>query len=157
MFLSCFKGVELKMKKSEIKQWTKSIKIAIQNARENIDDILMPYNNVKTHLESIEEVENNFGIDCGIDYEYILGNTIASCIQDNENIEEINNQFDELLSNLEEWYEESSVSKQEEIQEQYVDVLNEIREMFEIDNIECEEDLDNQLFDMFNALDDMEI
>lgn len=145
------------MKKSEIKQWTKSIKIAIQNARENIDDILTPYNNVKTHLENIEEVESNFGIDCGIDYEYILGNTITSCIQDNESIEEINNQFDELLSNLEEWYDESSVGKQEEIQEQYIDVLNEIREIFEVDNIECEEDLDNQLFDMFNALDDMEM
>lgn len=145
------------MKKSEIKQGIKSIKEAIIIVRESIDEKLQPYEYVKEHLEAIEEIQNESGIDCGIDFETVLCDALRSCIYDNPDVEEINSQFEILLDDLESWLDEVGERKQEQIQEQYIDILNEIKDNFDVDSIECQEDLDNQLFDMLNALDDMEI
>lgn len=145
------------MKKSEIKDNIKSIVEVIKIARENMDKYLQQYKNIKEHLYAIQLIEEENGIDSGINYKTIEIETLVSFLSVNEDIQEIEEQFDRLLSDLENWQDESSENKAEQIQENYIDTLIEIKESFDIDSIECEEDLDNQLFDMINTLEDMEI
>jgi len=145
------------MKKSEIKQGIKLIIYAINTARKDIDERLKPYKDIKEHLDSIQTIAEDNGIDTSIDYESILDDTLRSCITENADIQYIDEQFDMLLADLENWQDESSEKKSQQIQEQYVDVLSEIKESIEIDNIECEQDLDDRLFDMIGNLEEMEI
>lgn len=145
------------MRKSEIKQGVKSIMEAITTARENIDEYLQPYKDIKEHLETIQSIEEDNGLETGLDYETIEDDTLRSCISESGDIQDIENQFEMLMSDLENWQDESSEKKSEQIQEQYVDVLSEIKESFDIDSIECEEDIDDRLHDMINSLEDMEI
>ncbi|MBY6838762.1 hypothetical protein [Clostridium botulinum] len=145
------------MRKSEIKQGVKSIMEAITTARENIDEFLQPYKDIKEHLEAIQSIEEDNGLETGFDYEEIENDTLRSCISESGDIQDIENQFEMLMSDLENWQDESSEKKSEQIQEQYVDVLSEIKESFDIDSIECEEDVDDRLYDMINSLEDMEI
>ncbi|MBZ9693355.1 hypothetical protein [Clostridium sp. M14] len=145
------------MRKSEIKQGVKSIIEAIITARENVDEYLQPYKDIKEHLEAIQSIEEDNGLETGFDYEEIENDTLRSCISESGDIQDIENQFEMLMSDLENWQDESSEKKSEQIQEQYVDVLSEIKESFDIDSIECEEDVDDRLYDMINSLEDMEI
>ncbi|OSA95742.1 UNVERIFIED_ORG: hypothetical protein B2H93_04790 [Clostridium botulinum] len=145
------------MKKSEIKQGIKSIIDAVKIARENIEEYLQPYSDIKGRLDEIQSIEEENGIETGVDYEEIANDTLRSCITKSGDIQYVEEQFDILLSDLENWMEEVSERKSEQIQEQYIDVLTEIKDNFDIDSIECEEDLDSQLFDIINSLEDMEI
>lgn len=108
-------------------------------------------------LEKIQEIQDENGVETGIDFESVSNNTLRSCIENSADIEDIFNQFDYLIADLDCWKDDSSEEKQEEINEKYIDVLNEIREIYELDSIEEEDDLINQLDEMINALDDMEI
>lgn len=145
------------MKKSEIKDGIKSIINAINTARKNIEEYLQPYLDIKNHLDEIQSIEENNGIETGMDYETIAIDTLRSCIEQSRDIEEITEQFDYLNSDLENWQYEVSEDKSEQIQEKYIDVLTEIKDNFELDIIESVEDLDNQLYDMITGLEDIAI
>jgi hypothetical protein len=145
------------MKKSEIKQEIQSIIDAIKTARKNIDDCLIPYKKTKELLKGLIKIEEEYGIENGIDYETIEIDTIKSCIENSEDIQEVENQFDYLIADLENWRDESSERKGEQIQEDYIDVINEVKDNCEFDSVECEQDLDDRLFDTINALEEIEI
>lgn len=145
------------MKKSEIKEGIKLIQDSITRARKKAEEYLQPYEEIKKHFEAIEEIQDENGIDCGIDFESASIEILISCIDNNEDIVEISDQFDILINDLEDWCEEVSEEKSETIQEKYIDVLDEIKDDFDTDSIESEDDLDNKLSDMFNALNEIEV
>jgi hypothetical protein len=145
------------MKKSDIKQGIKLIIDAVSTARKNIDDCLIPYKKTKELLNDLVKIEEEYGVENGIDYETIEIDTLKSCIENNENIQEIGTQFDYLLADLENWKDDSSERKAEQIQEDYIDMINEIKDNCEFDTVECEQDLDDRLFDTINALEEMVI
>lgn len=145
------------MKKSEIKDGIKSIVNAIATARENIEEYIQPYKDIKEHLDAIQSIEEENSIDLGVDYEAMENDALRSCITESGDIQEIEEQYDYLLGDLENWADESSEKKSQQIQEEYIDIISEIKGNFEVDSIECEQDLDDQLFDMINALEEMEI
>jgi chromosome segregation ATPase len=140
------------MKKSEIKDGIKSIMDSINTAKENIEEYLQPYEEIKNHLDEIQSIEEENGIETGLDYEMVANDTLRSCIEQSGDIEDITNQFDYLISDLESWQSEVSENKSEKIQEDYIDIITEIKDNFELDSIECSEDLENQLCDMSQAL-----
>lgn len=145
------------MRKSDIKQGIKLIIEAINTAKDNIEEYLQPYVDIKEHLEAIQSIEEENGLEAVIDYETILDDILRNCINNSGDIQEIENQFEILMADLENWQDESSEKKSEQIQEQYVDVLSEIKESFGIDSIECEEDVRSRLYDMIGNLEEMEI
>jgi lipid II:glycine glycyltransferase (peptidoglycan interpeptide bridge formation enzyme) len=145
------------MKKSEIKQGIQSIINVIKTARENIDDYLIPYKKTKELLNDLIKIEEEYGVDNGIDYETIEVDTLKRCIENSEEIQEIEIQFDYLITDLENWRDESSERKGEQIQEDYIDVINEIKDNCEFNSVECEQDLDDRLFDTINALEEIVI
>lgn len=143
------------MKKSEIKDGIKLITSAINTARENMKEYLKPYEDIKEHLQAIQSIEEENCLDIGLDYESVAIDTLRSCITESADIQEVEEQLDYLISDLENWAEESSEKKAEQIQEDYIDVLSEIKDNFEIDSMDCDEDLDNQLFDLITALEEV--
>ena len=145
------------MKKSEIKSQIKNIKKIIQDARNNEEKILKPWNDIVELLNKIETIEEENMIDTNIYFDTVKDDTIQSCIENSYEIEQIFDSFETLISDLECWQEEVSESKSEEIQENYIDILNEIKENFELESIQDEEDFDNYLFDMLNQLKEMEV
>lgn len=145
------------MRKSDIKKYIKSIIESMNNARENMDEYLQPYKDIKEHLEAIQNIEEENGIDLCVDYEAIENDALRSCITEGGDIQDMEDSYNSLLEDLENWADESSEKKSEQIQEDYIDVLSDIKEIFEIDCIECEDDLESMLSDMITQLEDMEI
>lgn len=148
------------MEKSEIKNGIQLIIEAIKTARENMDVYLKPYKDIKEHLDIIQSIEKENGIETGLDYEIVADDTLRSCINkngDNEDIQNIEVQFSILLVDLGNWQEDLSDNESEQIQKQYVDILTDIQESFDVDNMESIEDLESQLLDMIKRLEDVEI
>lgn len=145
------------MRKSEIREHIKDIIDSIELCLENVDDILSPYTDIEEHLKSIEEIQDNEGIDIGLDFEQVLGDTLRSCLENHRYIEDIHSNFESLICDLENWLDEVSESRQELIQEKYIDVLNEIIGSLDYDSIQCREDLESQLEDLKTHLEEMEV
>lgn len=145
------------MKKSEIKYALELLVDNIENVIDNLEEIFEPYEKVKESIETIQEVEREDDIETGIDFEIVLGDTLRSCILNNTDFEQIDTQFSNFISELENWIEEVSEKKQDQIREKYLDVICDIKDQFDIDSIEDVVDLENQLNDMINDLKDIEI
>jgi hypothetical protein len=143
------------MNKKEIKQGIKSIIDAIKISVDNIEEYSQSYIDIKEHLDAIQQIEEENSVETGIDYETVLNDTLRSCIRESGDIQDIENQFDYLLADLDNWQSEVSDKKSEQIQELYIDILAEIKDSFEIDSIECVEDLQSQLDDMIDGLNDI--
>lgn len=145
------------MKKSEIKEGIKNIINSVKVVIENIEEIIEPYKNIKENLEEIQSIEEDNEIETCIDYDMVNSDTLRSCINNSGDIGFMQEQFDMLLADLENWQSEASESKSETIQEQYIDTIVEVRETLDVDSIESEEDLDNQLHDIISGLEEIEI
>lgn len=145
------------MRKAEIRDGVNSIKGAIEVAKENMEGYFKPYVSIKEHLDSIQSIADEYGIETDLDYETVADDTLVSCIHESEYIQDIENQFEALLSDLEDWSCGVSEKKAEQIEEQYIATLVDIKEIFDVDSIGCQEDLESQLTDMLNTLADMEI
>lgn len=143
------------MRKTEI---IKNIKLIIENlnaANNNIEEYTEPYKNIQEHLKEIEEIESENSFNLALDYDAISHDALRSCIRENGDIKEMETNFDNLLSELEEWASKSSEKKSEQIQEEYIDKLSNIKDNFDIDSIQCESDLENMLSEMIAQLEEL--
>lgn len=145
------------MKKSEIKYALELLVDSIEKVLDNLEDVFEPYEKVKESIESIQEVEREDGVETGIDFEIVLGDTLRSCILNNTDFEQIDTQFSDFISELENWIEEVNEKKQDQIREKYLDIVCDIKDQFDIDSVEEVVDLENQLNDMVNSLKDIEV
>lgn len=142
------------MKKSEIKSGIKVILESINNFREQLSDILKPINEIKSHLESIQSIQDEYGIYSGIDFEEVEGHLITNLVEENEEFEEINNSFDYIIADLENWMEDASERKQEQIQEEYIDVLEDLRNYIDMSEVYDEDSLDDMLIGLINGIEE---
>lgn len=145
------------MKKSEIQESINSIIDVLKTARDNIEEILEPYEDVKENLEEIQQIEFDYDIETGIDFEAALNDTIRSCVETSGDIEAMHDAFGEFYDKLSEWQETVGEEEYNKIEELYINPLADVKEIFDIDSIEEADDLDTQLFDMINALEEIEV
>lgn len=143
------------MNKREIRSEIKTIIEAINIFRNNLDDVLVPYESIKTKLEEIQGLEEQYGVECNIDYEETLDTLLASCIDNSEYIADISEKFDMLISDIECWQEDVSERKYDEIQEEYLDVLSEIKYLLDSNEATCKDDIEDTLADMINQLEEI--
>lgn len=142
------------MRKSEIKSGVKIILESINNFREELDEVLQPIEEITKHLESIQNIQDEHGLDCGIDFEEVERDLIINLIEDNSDFEEINNSFDYLITDLENWMEDVSERKQEQIQEEYIDVLEELRTNIDTSGVYDKDSLDDMLIGLINSIEE---
>lgn len=142
------------MKKSEIKSGVKNILQSISNFRGQLDDILQPIDDIREHLEAIQNIQDEYGLDCTVDFEEVERDLIINLIEENSNFEEINNSFDYMVSDLENWMEDVSETKQEQIQEEYIDVLEELRTNIDMSEVYDKDSLDDMLIGVENAIEE---
>ncbi len=142
------------MKKSEIKSGVKIILQSISNFRGQLDDILQPIDDIREHLEAIRNIQDEYGLDCTVDLEEVERDLIINLIEENSYFEEINNSFDYIVSDLENWMEDVSETKQEQIQEEYIDVLEELRTNIDMSEVYDKDSLDDMLIGVENAIEE---
>lgn len=133
------------MKKSEIKSGIKVILESINNFREQLSDILKPINEIKSHLESIQSIQDKHSIDAGIDFEEIERALITNLVEEN---------FDYIIADLENWMEDASEGKQEQIQQEYIDVLEDLRNYIDMSEVYDEDSLDDMLIGLINGIEE---
>lgn len=144
------------MKKTEIKAGLKEIKTQIALFREELPSLLFPLEEVIEHLEALEDIEANEGIDMGIDFVDIKANILKDTLEESESWGCIEGTFDDLLGEFEGWLKDVSENKAEKIQETYIDQLENIKDELCLDEVEDEGSLVDMLIGIENQIDEFE-
>lgn len=114
--------------------------------------IMHIYNDIKYHLEEIQDIEEENILDIRIDYDEIADKALNTCIFNNEYIVKLLNSIDFLIEDLQEWADTCNNEKKLEIEEFYIEALNEVRGKINLNTISEYSDLENQFLDMSNCL-----
>lgn len=129
------------MNKREIKARVKEIKKDAETIEERLNEELEIFEEIKGHIEAITEIQDDKGIDCGVDFETVLNDSFRSVIEESECIATLRDEINTLKTDIEEWQSEVSDSKAESIQEDYIDVFYEVVEYLDFNDAECLEDV----------------
>lgn len=145
------------MKKSEIKDGVKNIVSAINNFRDQLDDLYAPIDEIKEHFEAINQIQEDNGLDCGVEIEDIERNLITNLLDDNEDYQEIDNAFDNIICDLEGWSDDVSDNKREQIQDDYIQPLEDIRNNIDLSEVFDKDTLDDMLIGILNEIDESDL
>lgn len=140
------------MKKSEVKDGIKSIQLSFFDFKEHFEEELQPYEEANKHLEALQGIEENDGVEIGIEYDDVRITIIRNILENSSRCSDVIEQIDLLMSDLENWKDDSGEKKAEQIQEQYIEPLEELRELWRFDEVEDIDGVKNIMEDMESSL-----
>ena len=145
------------MRKTEIKSRLEEIAEAIENLRGNLEDILEPHKELCEHLDAIDSLELNYSFNIDIDIEDAKHTALSDLIESNDDWVEIGGMIENLLEELNFWYEDVSERKAEEIQERYIEPISNMDVNFCLDDVTDLDSLDDMLIGVLNYIEEIEL